>query len=211
MKAGASKPNKRLRLFLISLGVLLVCVPLASLPLIRNDPPAHADAIVVIGGDHKPQRIQRAVELYQSGYAPVVILSAGTLVTEGSEQMAEVEVMRRQALALGLPPSVIVIEDQSQSTFQNAYYTKQIADQMGFKSVLLVTSAYQSRRAGRIFSDVFGLNISIQIQPAPLNICALCWWFQPDQTRVVFYEYYNWARYWLGIRLPAEGPPGPTH
>jgi uncharacterized SAM-binding protein YcdF (DUF218 family) len=173
----------------------------------REDVLQAADAIVVIGGDHKPERIKRAVELYQAGYAPLVVISAGTEVMEGVERLAEAEVMRRQALTLGLPESVLLIEAQSQSTFQNAYCTKTLVLAHHFKSILLVTSVYHSQRAGRIFGDVYGQDISIRVQPAAQDACRLCWWFQPDQVGVVLYEYYNWGRYRFGIRLPAEKPP----
>lgn len=182
-------------------------IPLAGLPLVREDVRQPVDAIIVIGGDHKPDRVKRAVELYQNGYAPLVIISAGTEVAEGIEHVAEAEVMRRQALALGLPERVLLVEDQSQSTFQNAYCTKSIALQHRFKSVLLVASVYHSRRAGRIFGDVYGNDISVWVQPAAPDACRLCWWFQSDQVGVVLYEYYNWGRYRLGIRLPAEASP----
>lgn len=184
--------------------MLGVCAILAGVPLVREDKLAKADAIVVIGGDHKPERVQRAVELYQQGYAPVVIISAGTLVTEGRERLAEAEVMWQQAVALGLPDTAIILEAQSQSTFQNAYFTMTLLQEWGLNSVILVTSLFHSRRAGRIFQDVYGPAFTISVQPA--KACVLCWWFQPDQIDVVFYEYYNWARYWLNLRLPNEAP-----
>jgi uncharacterized SAM-binding protein YcdF (DUF218 family) len=166
-----------------------------------------ADAIVVIGGDHKPGRIRHAVELYQQGYAPIVIISAGRIVLEGSEQLREAEVMRRQALALGLLETALMVENESQSTLQNAYYTKAICQQQGFQSVLLVTSAYHSRRSGRIFRDVFGSEVSVSVQPAPQSSCAFCWWLKLDQFKAVLYEYYSWAGYWLGMWFSNEALP----
>ena len=47
----------------------------------------------------------------------------------------------------------------------------------------------------------------MQARGAETAACELCWWFPPDEVGVVAYEYYNWARYWLGVRLPAEAPP----
>lgn len=106
-----------------------------------------------------------------------------------------------------MPESALLIEDQSQSTFQNAYYTQALSAEHGFHTLVLVTSAYHSRRAARIFREVFGPDTAIWVQAAPPIPCRVCWWFQPDQAGVVVYEYYNWARYWLGLRLPAEAPP----
>lgn len=203
-----SKQNRAHRLF-IAWVLVGLCVPLAGPLLVSADEPQPSDAIVVIGGDHKPERIRRAVELFQQGYAPIVIISAGTRVQEGGDDLPEAEVMRRQAIALGLPETALRIEAQSQSTFQNAYYTAAISQAHQFTSILLVTSTYHSRRAGRIFKEVFGPRVSILVQPSPLNECTVCWWFQADQVGVVFYEYYSWLRYWLGIRLATEAPPKP--
>jgi len=197
----------RSRLLFLALGIVGLCGAIAGPLLIRADALHAADAIVVIGGDHKPDRVRRAVELYQQGYAPVVIISAGTQVAEGDELLPEAEVMRRQALAMGMPESALLIEDQSQSTIQNAYYTTALLQARGYTSILLVTSTYHSRRAGHIFDEVFGSTVSLSVQPSPAGPCAVCWWFHADQARVVLYEYYNWGRYWLGIRLPKEMPP----
>lgn len=164
--------------------------------LIVEDVTKSAEAIVVIGGDHKPQRMQRTVELYQQGYAPIVVISAGTLVLEGSETLPEAEVMRQQAISLGLSEDVIVLEDQSNSTLENALFTKQILESQEIKSIILVTSAYHSRRAKRMFDDVLADNIAITVQPAqPINNPHL-WLFHLDESYVVGYEYWNWIGYW---------------
>jgi uncharacterized SAM-binding protein YcdF (DUF218 family) len=204
---------KRHRKKLLFLGLLfcLLCSGIFAAPLLVAKDILHpADTIIVIGGDHKPERVKHAVDLYNQGYAPVVIISAGTKVLEGDELLPEAEVMHRQASASGLSDSVLIVEDESLSTFQNAYYTKSICEDHGFRSVLLVTSMYHSRRARRIFLDVFGSDISVSVQPAPQASCAFCWWFQPDQAKVVLYEYYSWGRYWIGIRSPREMPPAAT-
>ena len=161
-----------------------------------QDAPHPADAIVVIGGDHKPERMQRAAELFQQGYAPVIIISAGTLVLEGNEVMPEAEVMRRQAVKLGLPETVLILEAESQTTVENALLTRRICRANAFMSILLVTSAYHSRRARRIFQDTFGADIAVSVQPALLNICPFCWPLYPEHAYVVYYEYKGWLDYW---------------
>ena len=154
---------------------MLALVVLCAGPLlVVEDALQPADAIVVIGGDHKPERLQRALELYAQGYAPVILLSAGTAVREGTEQLPEAEVMRRQALALGIPPSALLLETESRTTYRNATYSKQLLLQRGFDEILLVTSAYHSRRARRIFNDVMNGDIIVSAQPAHVTHCAPC-------------------------------------
>lgn len=182
--------------------IFLLCSIVATIAfagkiLIVEDEARPVDAIVVIGGDHKPQRMQKAVELYLLEHATLVIISAGTLVLEGTEIVPEAEVMMYQALELGLPEDVIVIEDASNTTIENARFTKQFLETHEIDSILLVTSAYHSRRARRIFTDEFGENISVVMQPArPINNTFL-WIFHGDEAYVVGYEYWNWAGYWL--------------
>jgi uncharacterized SAM-binding protein YcdF (DUF218 family) len=178
-------------------GLLAVVVILPNL-LVVQDELDYADAIVVIGGDHKPARMQHAAELYRQGYAPVIVISAGTVVREGDEWMVEAEVMRRQALQLGLPEEALVIEDGSLSTVQNARYSGQLCDDLGIKSVLLVTSAYHSSRARRIFRQELGDRVTILAQPAPRGHRALLWWLYPDQAYAVLHEYRNRVDLWLG-------------
>ena len=185
--------------FLLGLSIVVVLVSLvASGPfLVVRDELHTADAIVVIGGDHKPERIRQAVDLYRKGYAPLVIISAGIIVVEGDEHIPEAQVMYRQARELGLTDGVLILEQESKSTYENAVYTKAICQAGMIHSILLVTSAYHSRRARRLFQSVYSPDISVSVQPPPSSQCAICWPFYADQARVVAYEYWNWMQYWL--------------
>ena len=178
------------------LGMILLVV-LSPLPLVARDDLHQADAIVVIGGDHKPQRVRHAVELYKDGYASVLIISAGTIVQEGKELIPEAEVMRRQALEMGVTDEAIILENRSQSTLENALYSWEICHDHRIDSILLVTSAYHSRRARRIFRETLEPSILVSVQPAPPRHHPLLWWLYPDQAQVVLYEYRNWVQYWI--------------
>jgi uncharacterized SAM-binding protein YcdF (DUF218 family) len=166
--------------------------------LVVRDELGYADAIVVIGGDHKPARMRHAAELYHQGYAPVIIISAGTVVQEGDEWMVEAKVMRRQALQLGLPEETLVIEDRSLSTRQNARYSGQLCKELDIESILLVTSAYHSSRARYVFHQELAGRVTVLAQPAPRGHPALLWWLYPDQAYTVLYEYKNWVESMLG-------------
>lgn len=122
------------------MAALVLTVAISGPTLVVQDTPRQADAIVVIGGDHKTERVRRAVELYERGYAPIVILSAGTVVLEGGEKVPEAKVMYKQALALGIPRDSILVEDQSTSTAENAAFAFRILQAHGYRSILLVTS-----------------------------------------------------------------------
>jgi len=184
------------------IGLALVCV-LSGPFLVIAEEAQPADAIVVIGGDHKPERVRRAVELDHQGLAPVVIVSGGTVVQEGDEWLPEAELMQRLALGMGLEQEAMILETRSLTTAQNAAFAEEICRAEGITSVLLVTSAYHSRRARRVFRDEMEPDISVTVQPAAQDFCPLCWVFYPSEATVILYEYWNWAGYWLtrlGVR-----------
>ncbi len=56
--------------------------------------------------------------------------------------------MKRWALRLGVSESVILLEEQSRTTYENALYTKTL---LGPSHILLVTDAYHMPRAAGLF------------------------------------------------------------
>ncbi len=164
--------------------------------LVAEDAIHPSAAIVVIGGDHKPARAARVAQLYREGYAPHVIISAGTVVQEGDAQMAEAQVLLRQIIALGVPREAILLEQDSQTTVQNARFTQSLLSQHDIHSIILVTSPYQSSRARRIFRDLLGDAIAVAAQPATdPNFCSVCWLWDSDQRPIVLSEYWKWLVY----------------
>jgi uncharacterized SAM-binding protein YcdF (DUF218 family) len=147
--------------------------------LIVNEQPQKADVIIVLGDGF--DRVARGAELYQSGYADKVLLSGGNTNTN--------RIMKEQALSLGVPKSAILQEDQSRTTFENAKYSLKIVQAQGFKSAIVVTSPYHTRRSSIIFAQFFkGINLtmcSVPFDPAMTQN----WWKDSYSTRFVFSEY----------------------
>lgn len=138
--------------------------------LVVDEKPVKSDAIIVLGGGAW-SRIGRGVELYQDGYAPVLVLSGGNLFTFNT---TESEMMASQAEDMGVPTSHIILESKSASTYQNALFTKQILVARGLKSAIVVSSTYHMRRVLVTFNRVYaGSGIR-------LTYCAAQDWFQPN-------------------------------
>jgi uncharacterized SAM-binding protein YcdF (DUF218 family) len=119
--------------------------------LVVNEKPQPADVIIVLSGGEG--RVEQAVRLYQGGYAPKIILSGDRYHT-----------LEKRAIALGVPVKDILVDLNSNTTFGNAYYSAEIMRTEDFKSAIIVTSAYHTRRAGIIFGHFF--------QEWKLTICA---------------------------------------
>jgi uncharacterized SAM-binding protein YcdF (DUF218 family) len=114
-----------------------------------------ADAIVVLGCRVNPDgspsaalihRIDCGVRLFQKGAAPLLVLSGG-----GAGPVPEAEIMRRAALASGVPDSTMLIEAGSRNTFENAHETAQLLGSRGLRSVLLVSHRTHLPRAILLF------------------------------------------------------------
>jgi len=112
-----------------------------------------ADAIVVLGdelwdgtlSERSLRRTVYAIQLLKEGYAPQIVFTGGSPSSSSIGKMFEL------ALGLGVDSSKVILEEQSSSTYENAYNVRQIFDQNGWQSALLVTSSWHIRRASGVF------------------------------------------------------------
>jgi uncharacterized SAM-binding protein YcdF (DUF218 family) len=124
-------------------------------PLYTRDIPGKADAVVVFAGgvgesgrpgESYQERVQEAVNLYKQGYAKHIIFSSGFTYA-----FQEVLVMKALAISLGVPDSVILLEDKAKNTYENVVFVKEILQNHKWDKVLLVSSPYHMRRALLVF------------------------------------------------------------
>lgn len=145
---------------------------------------ASADAIIAISGGDTSARTAEAIRLYQGGWAPKLLFSGAAADKSGP---SNAEVMKKQAIAAGVPESVISTEDFSATTAENAKNTSELVKTMQLKRVILVTSAYHQRRASIEFGKWLGSDVVIVNHPVGNdNQWSNWWWLTP----------YGWA---LGI------------
>ncbi len=88
--------------------------------------------------------------------------------------------MARAIESLGVPPSVLVLEDRSKSTEQNALFTARLARPRGIHRILLVTSSLHMPRASLLFRET-----GLEIIPVPV----------PERSIKA-----DWADRWLPTR-----------
>lgn len=92
-------------------------------------------------------RIQKAVELFDAGAAPVLVVTGGT--EPGTAPVAEA--MRDYAVAAGVPEDAILVEGASRSTLQNALFTADIETLDKSQPIIIVTHRYHLPRANASF------------------------------------------------------------
>ncbi|WP_019119433.1 YdcF family protein, partial [Brevibacillus massiliensis] len=119
-----------------------------------SDKKQRVDAGVVLGNkvekDGRPSdrlryRLEKAVELYEGGYLPYIIVS-------GAEGFDEAEVMKQYLVQKGIPSDKILTDSMGFNTRMTAENTRKIADDMGFQSVMVITQFYHISRTKLAFS-----------------------------------------------------------
>lgn len=142
---------------------------------------APADAIVVISGGDTAARTEEAIKLYNKGWAPVIIFSGAAADKTGP---SNAKAMQAQAISAGVTNSSTIIEELSNTTDQNAENVMELAKERGFRSLILVTSAYHERRALLQFEHYAGLanGEKVSVRPHPVaedKDWNRYWWLTP--------------------------------
>lgn len=157
---------KRFFFFCFTLGlVILISIQLAVIITPLRATPKKSDTIIVLGaqlwGD-KPApmlqyRLNKALELYNDGYAPTIIVSGAR---GDDELITEALAMKIYLVEKGIPEDIIFEEDNSYSTYENLYYSNKIMQDNELKSAIIVTNNFHVHRslmiANRLNIDVSG-------------------------------------------------------
>ncbi len=144
-------------------------------------PRFRADAIVVLGrGLHADgtlphlarQRVQRAAELFAWETAPRIIFSGRcSLMTDEVPPCSEARAMADHALALGLPPAALLLEEDSRDTIGHAHLVlRTFLEPNDWMSIRVVTSDFHIQRASWVFQKVLGLGFDVSFSPAPSEL-----------------------------------------
>ncbi|MEJ2695192.1 MAG: YdcF family protein [Candidatus Sulfobium sp.] len=154
-----------------------------------------ADAIVVLAGKEK-ERVEYGVKLFREDWAKRdrIIMSGGPLVWK----FTAAALMKLQAESLGIPGKDILLEEKSATTVQAAQYIRAILYRHGYRSIILVTSPYHSRRAAVIFRKVMGDGVRVICAPVEDSRFRFeGWWKRPGERDMVLREYAKFVRLWV--------------
>ena len=160
---------------LISLLFLLVfCFVLyaARRPLLRlageswvvEDPLQQSDALLLLSDDNFfADRATRASELYRQKLAPVVVASGRRLrPTAGVAELMEHDLIER-----GVPKDRIIrFPQDADNTREEAQALRTLVIEKNWRSVIVVTSNYHTRRARYIFERVFPGSVAVRVSSA---------------------------------------------
>lgn len=134
-----------------------------------EDKPQKVDAIFLPGGSH-PEQPEYAAELYCKGYAKWLIPSGGVSVKRdkwpgvrskadiyNGDYQSDCEFFTDVFIKNGVPADVIVGEDKSRHTRDNAFLSRMVVDEKGIeiKTAIIVCKAFHARRCLMLYQMAF--------------------------------------------------------
>jgi uncharacterized SAM-binding protein YcdF (DUF218 family) len=135
---------------------------------------ADVGAIVVLGGGATPDtpdiggkgqlsdgstaRVFTAIRLQKSTGLPIIV-SGGKVFNDSGD---EANIAKRQICETGISPSMVIAENKSKTTEENAIFTSGLLRKKAIKKIVLVTSAYHMKRSIRCFQ-----NSGVKVVPFP--------------------------------------------
>lgn len=184
---------------LIAILVWVLLAWVAARALIVDAGLASADAIVVLSGSSTYiERTQKAAELFHQGRAPLILLTDDNTRSGWSTALQTnpyfVERARDELIKQNVPSDKItVIPGTVSSTHDEALTIKDFAVAQRLRSLLVVTSAYHSRRALRSIRQSFaGTGTIVGLEPAAVGgetPSPALWWLGVEGWRSVAGEY----------------------
>lgn len=149
------------------LGALLV-QPLEARFQRPANPPGDVKGIILLGGGFEGgiNRVRHGYELNAGGDRVIETLKlarlypqAKILVSGGNgslvrDEMPDADVAPKLFAAMGMPADRLILEDKSRNTYQNAVFSKALANPKPGDVWVLVTSAYHMPRSVGIFRKV---------------------------------------------------------
>lgn len=189
-----------------SIAVWAVLAPFLATFLIIEKPLDHADAILILSGSAVYQeRVRRAAELYKQGVAPLVFITndASLAGWSRSEQRNPpfVDLEQKALISAGVSPDAIrVLDGEVRGTIEEARVLSAEIDARPVTSVLIVTSAYHTRRALWTFDRVLAnRGVELGIEHAPTGDRSprpTFWWLTLRGWPMVAGEYVKFVWYW---------------
>ncbi|WP_299024840.1 YdcF family protein [uncultured Thermanaerothrix sp.] len=163
--------------------------------LITSDPLRPSEALVLLSGGGK-DRLEEVLRTYRQIGADVVLLTKA----EGSR--AE-NWNADELVSKGIPGEAIhFTRERASSTYEEARYTREKLEELGVRSVLVITDPYHTLRTRLIFRSVYrGSGIEVRVRAVQGHwYRSATWMFSRQGWEATLSELIKLMGYWLGIR-----------
>jgi uncharacterized SAM-binding protein YcdF (DUF218 family) len=164
--------------------------------LVNAQEPTQADIALVLAGDSRGNRILKAAELVRHGYVPHVLVSG----PDGMYGSHECELEIAFAVRAGYPESYFLhFENTARSTEEEAAQSAVELRRRGVRRLLLVTSDFHTRRAGKLFRAAMP-DLEVVVVAAPdVNFSPGGWWTNREGRKTALYEWMKTVASWVHL------------
>lgn len=164
--------------------------------LVESTTPAPADCLFVLAGDFRGQRIVKAADLYRQGMARQIFISGPAGAFDQTEDELAIPFAKRRGYSdvpfVGLP-------NRANSTVSEAKELHPKLQAAGCKSVLVVTSDFHTKRAGRILRRIW-TDLDVRMTAAPSeDFDAEKWWTSRTYQKTLYMEWSKTFADWAGL------------
>jgi uncharacterized SAM-binding protein YcdF (DUF218 family) len=173
--------------------------------LVREDSPAHADAIVVLSGG-LPSRAEGAAKYFALGYAGEVWVTkpegpAEELETLGISYSGEEEYSRQVLIHMHVPENdVFILPGAINNTQQEVEDIVRELRKENKGSVIVVTSPQHTRRVKALWKKLAGKNLTAIVAAAPDDTFDTeHWWRNTRDALSVVREILGLMNVWAGL------------
>lgn len=212
IETSSAKRKRNLRLISALVSVALLATAIFALRgvgrwLVREDPLAHADALVVLSGS-MPYRAEAAAHYFESGYASEVWLThpegpSDELKDLGIQYFGEEYYNRQVLIRLQVPETdVRILPDTVVDTEQELEEITRELGKTGKSSVIIVTSPEHTRRVRALWKNIAGGHLRAIVRAAPEDpFDADHWWRNTRDALSVVREVLGLMNVWAGLPI----------
>lgn len=112
-----------------------------------------------------PDRVLHTIMLYRMGFIDKILITGGSGSLFGQKKSEAQELKELLQLSM-IPDSVMILEESSRNTHENAKFSSELISKMGIKDdFLLITSAFHMRRSMACFAKY-------DLKPQPFSVNA---------------------------------------
>ncbi len=145
----------------------------AIIAISGNDNIKKSDAVIWLEGDSL-SRMNEVVRIYKAQLADLIVVSGGAIharpFTTPAPELA------RELYKQGIPEDKVIIEGQSQNTFEQGIEVMKIAAQKKWQKIIIVASPFHQARAYLTFLQAMAnAGLKIQVYNSPAKDLA---WFE---------------------------------
>ncbi|NBJ70356.1 MULTISPECIES: YdcF family protein [Clostridia] len=108
------------------------------------------------------ERINKAAQAYHQGICRTIICSGAAVYNDYNEA----EIMAARLMDYGVPHSSILLEKQSQNTYQNLVHSRELMRQNNFTTAVIVSSPWHLRKAS-FYASKLGIEHTVEKSRIP--------------------------------------------